>query len=66
MANDRGKELQEHHNQGEKDYQEGKNNPPHCHIPLLDDLIYGSKHIDQCDEDNKAYQQGRENAQKQA
>ena len=61
---DRGEELQQYHNDGQKDGAEGTHNPPHTVVPVLDTLIYGGDFVDRMHEDNKAYEEGHSNAKK--
>lgn len=59
----RGQELQDHHNKGEQDGAKGKYDPPHSITPL-DTWIHSEKFINEMSEDNKAYDEGRKNANK--
>jgi hypothetical protein len=65
MSDDRGKDLQGHHNQGEKDAASGEHNPPHTYIPLWDDIVYGTDFVDKMNEDNEAYNEGWSNTHNQ-
>jgi len=65
MSRDRGEELQDNHNKGEKDCSDDKYEQPHTVIPLLDDILYGSDFVDQMNEDNDAYNSGWSNTYNQ-
>jgi len=54
---DRSRDLQDHHNEGQKDGSENKYEPPHSITPL-DQLIYNESTIDELREDNDAYDKG--------
>ena len=58
MSRDRGSELQDHHNNGERDCSEGKHEPPHTIIPFVDAILYGGEFENEMIEDNNAYRDG--------
>ena len=57
MSNERGQELNEHHNDGQEDASEGKYEPPHSITPL-DAIIQSDHTFDRMVEDNEAYDEG--------
>lgn len=67
MKDDRSKELQKHHNDGEKDASEraGYNEPHGDFGKFLSGLISSEKASDELNEDNKAYEKGYDNGRKQ-
>ncbi len=60
----RSDELRDHHNDGEKDEADGKHNPPHT-IRGFDRVIYNDETVDRMEEDNAAYESGKDNAKSQ-
>ena len=64
MNEDRGDELNEHHNDGEKDASDNKYNPPHSISPL-DFVVYSDHETDRMIEDNEAYDKGYEHGRSQ-
>lgn len=64
MARNRGEELEEHHNQGEKDAPDTYN-PPHTIVPILDDIFFPSIQPEM-EEDNDKYDEGWSNTYKQS
>jgi hypothetical protein len=63
MARDRSTDLQDHHNDGQKDGADGKYHPPHTITPL-DELIHRQGFLDEMREDNAAYRTGYDNGRK--
>lgn len=57
----RGDELNEYHNQGQSDHNDGKYEPPH-HVGFFDGIIYPESTNEQIAEDNAAYDSGYSNA----
>lgn len=57
MDSNRGDDLQGHHNEGEQDASDGKYNPPHTIVPVLDHILYPGI-IEEMEEDNEAYNEG--------
>ena len=53
-----------YHNKGEQDASAGKYDPPH-NINAFDILIHDKNFIDKMVEDNKDYEAGRDNYEKQ-
>jgi hypothetical protein len=60
--NDRSEELQNHHNQGQKDYSDGKYDIPH---KVEEQIFVGPKTFEKQTEDNDAYNQGYRHAREQ-
>ena len=62
MANDRSEELQDHHNQGEKDAADYKYDPPRDSVDTTLTHDWVKKEYQ---EDNDAYNEGYRNGRKQ-
>lgn len=54
----------DHHAEGQKDYKEGKYEPPHLITPL-DHLIHDKSTVDKLQSDNDQYDAGYENGRNQ-
>lgn len=54
----------DHHAEGQKDFVEGKYDPPHSITPL-DDVVYDDETLDKLQKDNEEYDAGYDNARKQ-
>jgi hypothetical protein len=65
---DRGRELQNHHNDGEKDVSKGKYEPPHSTGDEFRNFINPFKSVEsltKIHEDNEAYNKGYTHAREQ-
>ncbi|OGZ02239.1 MAG: hypothetical protein A2430_02310 [Candidatus Liptonbacteria bacterium RIFOXYC1_FULL_36_8] len=63
MSKDRGEVLQNAHNKGEQDQRENDHNPPHSSL-MVHFTEFGEQ-AERHNEENKAYDQGWQNAKKQ-
>jgi hypothetical protein len=63
MAEERGKELTGHHNDGQKDSVSNDYKEPHS-ITIVDQIIRSDNSLKEMREDNEAYRAGWENERK--
>lgn len=60
------KSLQDHHNQGQSDASDNKYDPPHDLIDhVIGAVFHTQEHFERSNEENKAYDTGHSNADKQ-